>query len=87
MEHRHRLEDALQPLRVGDVVVGDVREVLRMDPEVRVQVGQNDAAGIEAHPVQLASQHRPAVRHGCGFPDDDPWKERILDMKERAKPW
>ncbi len=62
---------------------GQVREVLRMHPEVGVEVGDHDPARIHAalaheQPMQVAA----APRHRAALADDDPRLQRVEDVDE-----
>ena len=86
MEHRDRLEDRLRPSFVGDVVIGHVGEVLAVDAEVRIEVGDDHVPGIKPHRLQLAAENWPAVGHRRRLPDDDSRQQGIFDVKERPHP-
>ena len=84
-EDRHRLPDRGQ--RVVDVqeVPGDVGEVLRVQAEVGVEVGDQGPRRIEPQPVAMLAQHRTAVGHRGRLADHDPGKQRVLDVDEGAE--
>ncbi len=86
MEHRDRLEEALETPAVLDVLVGHVGEVLRVDPEIRVQVGDDHVFRVEAHRLQLAAEDRAAVGHRRRLADHDARQQRVFDVQEGTQP-
>ena len=86
MEHGDRLVQAPVTIGVGEEGVGQVAEVLGMDPVVAVEVGHEDIGRVELEADQLAVQPAPAVGHRRALADHDPRLQRVEDVEEVEEP-
>ena len=83
VEIRDRLVQLGVAVRIGQVHVGQVGEVLGMHAEVGVEVGDQDPGGVQAalahqQPIQVAA----TPGHGARLADHDAGLERVEDVDE-----
>ena len=84
-KHRNRLPDRREPVLRGAELERDVGEVLRVEPEVQVEIRDEGSGGVEPELVALGLEHRAAVGHRRGLAHDDAGQQRVLDVDERPK--
>src|SRR6266536_3433371 len=82
MEHRDRLEEPPEAVRIGEERVGQIAEILGVDTVVRVEISDDDLGRVEAEAYEPPEQPAPAVRHRRALADHDARLEGVQDMEE-----
>jgi hypothetical protein len=62
-----------------------VREILRVQAVIRVEVRDDRRGGVEPHLVARLTQHRPPVGHCCRFSKDHAGQQRIDNVEEESE--
>ncbi len=85
-EHRDGLPYRREPIRSGAELQRDVSEVLRVQTEIRVEVGHQRARRIESELVARGLEHRSAICHCRRLAHHDAGEQGVADVQEGAEP-